>query len=69
MFYKTEKKTVFRDNINLYKPDKKLNNATPNVTTKISAYDKVVSLVTNDDNSVTAKPEESNKQSNNSCLE
>lgn len=62
MFFKqeTEKKTIFTNDIKLNKSDKKNSNSTPNVTTKISAYDRIVSIVTHDDNTV--KPDESSKK-------
>ncbi len=65
MFFKQQpdKKDVFVNHIKLSKYDKKVSKTTPTVNSKISAYDKVVSLVTSDD-SVTAKPQdESNKKS------
>ena len=62
MFFKqeTEKKTIFTNDIKLNKSDKKNSNSTPNVTTKISAYDRIVSIVTHDDNTV--KQDESVKK-------
>ena len=48
MFKHTDKKDIFVNNIKL---NKNTNKQTPNVNPKISAYDKIVMIVTNDNNS------------------
>ena len=61
MFSKHESynKNIF---VNTIKVDKKKESkTTPHVSTKISAYDRVVQIVTNDNNEI--KPEEEAKQS------
>ena len=55
--HETDKKTIF---VNTIKVDKKKSKTTPHVSTKISAYDRVVQIVTNDTNEV--KPEEEAKR-------
>ena len=53
--HETDKKNIF---VNTIKVDKKKESkTTPNVNTKISAYDRVVQIVTNNDNNE-IKPEE-----------
>ena len=55
--HETDKKNIF---VNTIKVDKKKESkTTPNVSTKMSAYDRIVQLVTNDNNEV--KPEEETK--------
>ena len=55
--HETDKKNIF---VNTIKVDKKKESkTTPHVNTKISAYDRVVQIVTNDNNEV--KPEEESK--------
>ena len=63
MFHKQqlEKKDIFATNIKLTKVDKKVNKQTPHVNTNISAYDRVVQMVTNDDTDVHHQQEESKK--------
>ena len=57
--HETDKKNIF---INAIKVDKKKESkATPHVSTKISAYDRHVQIVTNDNNET--KPEEEAKKS------
>ena len=52
--HETDKKNIF---VNTIKVDKKKESkTTPHVSTKISAYDRVVQIVTNDNNDI--KPEE-----------
>ena len=53
--HETDKKNIFVNTIKVYK--KKESKTTPHVSTKISAYDRVVQLVTNNDNTE-IKPEE-----------
>ena len=56
--HETDKKTIF---VNTIKVDKKKESkTTPHVSTKISAYDRVVQIVTNDNNEI--KPEEEAKK-------
>ena len=56
--HETDKKNIF---VNAIKVDKKKESkTTPRVSTKISAYDRVVQIVTNDNNEI--KPEEEAKQ-------
>ena len=56
--HETDKKNIF---INTIKVDKKKESkTTPHVSTKISAYDRVVQIVTNDNNET--KPEEEAKK-------
>ena len=64
MFHKQQldKKDIFANNIKLTKVDKKVNNQTPHVNTKISAYDRVVQMVTNDGTDVKHQQEESKKK-------
>ena len=53
--HETDKKNIF---VNTIKVDKKKESkTTPHVSTKISAYDRVVQIVTNNDNNE-IKPEE-----------
>ena len=61
MFYKvqSDKKTIFANNIKLDK--KKESKTTPHVNVKISAYDKVVQLVTHDNKEI-KPPQEEPKQ-------
>ena len=55
--HEADKKNIF---VNTIKVDKKKDGkTTPHVSTKISAYDRVVQIVTNDNNEV--KPEEEAK--------
>ena len=57
--HETDKKNIF---VNTIKVDKKKESkTTPHVSTKISAYDRVVQIVTNDNNEI--KPEEESKKS------
>ena len=57
--HETDKKNIF---VNTIKVDKnKESKTTPHVSTKISAYDRVVQIVTNDSNEI--KPEEEAKKS------
>ena len=51
-------KNIFANNIKVDK--KKASKTTPHVSTKISAYDRVVQIVTNDNNEI--KPEEEAEQ-------
>ena len=64
MFHKQQldKKDIFANNIKLTKVDKKVHKQTPHVNTKISAYDRVVQIVTNDDTDVKHQQEESKKK-------
>ena len=56
--HETDEKNIF---VNAIKVDKKKESkTTPHVSTKISAYDRVVQIVTNDNNEV--KPEEEAKK-------
>ena len=56
--HETDKKNIY---VNAIKVDKKKESkTTPHVSTKISAYDRVVQIVTNDNNEV--NPEEEAKQ-------
>ena len=56
--HETDKKNIF---VNTIKVDKKKESkTTPHVSTKISAYDRVVQIVTNDKNEI--KPEEESKK-------
>ena len=56
--HETDKKNIF---VNTIKVDKKKESkTTPHVSTKISAYDRVVQIVTNDNNEI--KPEEEAKK-------
>ena len=51
----TDKKNIF---VNTIKVDKKKESkTTPHVSTKISAYDRVVQIVTNDSNEIKPGPE------------
>ena len=61
MFSKHESynKNIFVNAIN----KKKESNTIPNVSTKISAYDRVVQIVTNNDNNEIKPEEEANKKS------
>ena len=57
--HEADKKNIF---VNFIKVDKKQESkTTPHVSTKISAYDRVVQIVTNDNNEI--KPEEEAQQS------
>ena len=47
-FNEDKKKSVFVNNIKLNKTENDKGNKTPHVSTKVSAYDRVVQLVTND---------------------
>ena len=62
MFFKhqPDKTDVFVHNPKLSKYDKKVSKTTPTVNTKISAYGKVVSLVTSDDSVAVKKHDEIN---------
>ena len=64
MFYKeSDKKHILVNNITLDKVDKKNESkTTPKVNVKISAYDKIVQLVTNNNTGVKQQQEEQNKQ-------
>jgi len=64
MFYKeSDKKHVLVSNIILDKVDKKKESkTTPNVNVKISAYDKIIQLVTNGKAGVKPQQEEQNKK-------
>ena len=65
MFHKehSDKKNIFVNNIKLDKVDKKKESkTTPHVNTKISAYDRVVQLVTNDIPEVKPPQEEQKKR-------
>ena len=56
-------KTIFVNNIKLDKVDKKKESkTTPHVNTKVSAYDRVVQLVTNDNIDVVKAPQEEQKR-------
>ena len=57
-----DKKDIFVSNIRLNKADKKENKQTPHVNTKVSAYDRVVQLVTNDNTQVKQQTEEEQKR-------
>ena len=57
-----DKEDIFANNIKLTKVDKKVNNQTPHVNTNISAYDRVVQVVSNDGTDVNHQQEESNKR-------
>ena len=63
MFH-SDKKNMFVNNITLDKVDKKKESkTTPHVNTKISAYDRVVQLVTNDNTEVKVQaPQEEQKK-------
>ena len=54
-----DKKDMFANNIKLTKVDKKVNKQTPHVNTNISAYDRVVQIVSNDGTDVNHQQEES----------
>ena len=56
--HETDKKNIF---VNTIKVDKKKESkTTPHVSINVNAYDRVVQIVTNDDNEV--KPEEESKK-------
>ena len=57
-----DKKNIFVNNIRLNKVDKKENKQTPHVNTKVSAYERVVQLVTNDNTEVKQQTEEPKKK-------
>ena len=63
MFVKHQatKTNIFVNANKLHKADKKDKN-TPHVNTKVSAYDKVVTLVTNDDVAILKTSDESQKK-------
>lgn len=59
----SDKKIMFVNNTQLDKVDKKkYSKTTPHVSTKISAYDRVVQLVTNDNSEVKPPQEELKKK-------
>ena len=65
----SDKKTIFVNNIKLDKVDKKKESkTTPHVNTKISAYDRTVQLVTNDNPEVKPQQEEQKNKSSYECL-
>ena len=64
-----DKKDIFVSNIRLNKADKKENKQTPHVNTKVSAYDRVVQLVTNDNTQVKQQTEEEKKKGTYACLD
>ena len=58
--HETDKKHIFVNTIKVDKKKEKESKTTPHVNTKISAYDRVVQIVTNNDNNE-IKPEEEAK--------
>ena len=58
----SDKNDIFVNNIRLNNVDKKDNKQTPHVNTKVSAYDRVVQLVTNDNTEVKQQIEEPKKR-------
>ena len=59
--HETDKKNIFVNTIKVDKKKEKESKTTPHVSTKISAYDRVVQIATNDNDEI--KPEEeANKQ-------
>ena len=61
-FNEDKKTSVFVNNIKLNKTENDKGNKTPHVSTKVSAYDRVVQLVTNDN---TDTINQSDNQNNN----
>ena len=59
--HETDKKNIFVNTIKVDKKKEKESKTTPHVSTKISAYDRVVQIVTNNDNNE-IKPEDEAKQ-------
>ena len=59
--HETDKKNIFVNTIKVDKKKEKESKTTPHVSIKISAYDRVVQIVTNNDNNE-MKPEEDSKK-------
>ena len=56
-----DKTDIVANTIKLTKVDKTVHNQTPHVNTNISAYDRVIQIVSNDGTDVNHQQEESNK--------
>ena len=57
-----DKTDIFANTMTLTKVDKKVHKQPPHVNTNISAYDRVVQVVSNDGTDVNLQQEESNKR-------
>ena len=60
--HETDKKHIFVNTIKVDKKKEKESKTTPHVSTKISAYDRVVQIVTNNDNNEIKPEEEANQK-------